>query len=154
MKKTSLLNQLSLLFLAATTVIVLCIVLTHDTITPRLDVEGGTDTPITSYIILPYPLVSGAAYLLLRYLSNKAMQIKVNHRRQISPLTEHNAPLIRNLHDSMSFAVTGAMLYATLLISGIIPLNAPVTVVVFACFFGACGRAMLKLMREKEMQQP
>lgn len=154
MKKTSLLNQLSLLFLAATTVIVLCIVLTHDTITPRLDVEGGTDTPITSYIILPYPLVSGAASLLLRYLSNKAMQIKVNHRRQIIPLTEHNAPLIRNLHDSMSFAVTGAMLYATLLISGIIPLNAPVTVVVFACFFGACGRAMLKLMREKEMQQP
>ena len=132
MKKTSLLNQLSLLFLAATTVIVLCIVLTHDTITPRLDVEGGTDAPITSYIILPYPLVSGAAYLLLRYLSNKAMQIKVNHRRQIIPLTEHNAPLIRNLHDSMSFAVTGAMLYATLLISGIIPLNAPVTVVVFA----------------------
>ena len=154
MKKTSLLNQLSLLFLAATTVIVLCIVLTHDTITPRLDVEGGTDTPITSYIILPYPLVSGAAYLLLRYLSNKAMQIKVNHRRQIIPLTEHNAPLIRNLHDSMSFAVTGAMLYATLLISGIIPLNAPVTVVVFACFVGACGRAMFKLMREKEMQQP
>ncbi|WP_281642299.1 hypothetical protein [Hoylesella loescheii] len=154
MKKTSLLNQLSLLFLAATTVIVLCIVLTHDTITPRLDVEGGTDTPITSYIILPYPLVSGAAYLLLRYLSNKAMQIKVNHRRQIIPLTEHNAPLIRNLHDSMSFAVTGAMLYATLLISGIIPLNAPVTVVVFACFFGACGSAMFKLMREKEMQQP
>ena len=135
MKKTSLLNQLSLLFLAATTVIVLCIVLTHDTITPRLDVEGGTDTPITSYIILPYPLVSGAAYLLLRYLSNKAMQIKVNHRRQIIPLTEH-------------------MLYATLLISGIIPLNAPVTVVVFACFFGACGSAMFKLMREKEMQQP
>lgn len=154
MKKTSLLNQLSLLFLAATTVIVLCIVLTHDTITPRLDVEDGTDTPITSYIILPYPLVSGAAYLLLRYLSNKAMQIKVNHRRQIIPLTEHNAPLIRNLHDSMSFAVTGAMLYATLLISGIIPLNAPVTVVVFACFFGACGSAMFKLMREKEMQQP
>ena len=42
-------------------------------------------------------------------------------------MNEHNAPLIRNFHESVSLGVTSIMFYCSLFISGIIAFNPFIT---------------------------
>ena len=152
MKNSSLKSLFSLLFLVATVSIALYCILTKDTISLRIDMPGGGSKPISPFFLLPPTLFSVGAYFVTRFLADKPMRMKSLLRRYVIPMNEHNAPLIRNFHESVSLGVTSIMFYCSLFISGIIAFNPFITWAVMMLPFLMIGWSSLKLMRDKEMQ--
>lgn len=152
MKNSSLKSLFSLLFLVATVSIVLYFILTKDTINLRIDMPGGVSKPISPFFLLPPTLFSVGAYFVTRFLADKPMRMKSLLRRYVIPMNEHNAPLIRNFHESVSLGVTSIMFYCSLFISGIIAFNPFITWAVTMLPFLMIGWSSFKLMRDKEMQ--
>ena len=151
MKNSSLKSLFSLLFLVATVSIALYCILTKNTIDMRFDMPGGVNKPISPFFLLP-PLFSVGAYFVTRFLADKPMRMKSLLRRYVIPMNEHNAPLIRNFHESVSLGVTSIMFYCSLFISGIIAFNPFITWAVMMLPFLMIGWSSFKLMRDKEMQ--
>jgi hypothetical protein len=152
MKNSSLKSLFSLLFLVGTVSIALYCILTKDTIDMRFDMPGGVNKPISPFFLLPPTLFSVGAYFVTRFLAGKPMRMKSLLRRYVIPMNEHNAPLIRNFHESVSLGVTNIMFYCSLFISGIIAFKPFITWAVMMLPFLMIGWSSFKLMRDKEMQ--
>ena len=152
MKNSSLKSLLSLLFLVGTVSVALYCILTKDTICLRLDIPGGVSKPISPFFLLPPTLFSVGAYFVTRFLADKPMRMKSLLRRYVIPMNEHNAPLIRDFHESVSLGVTSIMFYCSLFLSGIIVFNPFVTVAVTMLPLLVVGWSSFKLLRDREMQ--
>ena len=152
MKNSSLKSLLSLLFLVGNVSVALYCILTKDTICLRLDIPGGVSKPISPFFLLPPTLFSVGAYFVTRFLADKPMRMKSLLRRYVIPMNEHNAPLIRDFHESVSLGVTSIMFYCSLFISGIIAFNPFVTWAVMMLPLLVVGWSTYKLNRDKEMQ--
>jgi len=152
MKNSSLKSLLSLLFLVGTVSVALYCILTKDTICLRLDIPGGVSKPISPFFLLPPTLFSVGAYFVTCFLADKPMRMKSLLRRYVIPMNEHNAPLIRDFHESVSLGVTSIMFYCSLFLLGIIAFNPFVTVAVTMLPLLVVGWSSFKLMRDKEMQ--
>ena len=152
MKNSSLKSLFSLLFLVGTVSIALYCILTKDTIDMRFDTPGGVNNPFSPFFLLVPVLFVAGAYFVTRFLADKPMRMKSLLRRYVIPMNEHNAPLIRNFHESVSLGVTSIMFYCSLFISGIIAFNPFITWAVMMLPFLMIGWSSFKLMRDKEMQ--
>ena len=152
MKNSSLKGLLSLLFLVDTVSVALYCILTKDTICLRLDIPGGVSKPISPFFLLPPTLFSVGAYFVTRFLADKPMRMKSLLRRYVIPVNEHNAPLIRDFHESILLEITCVGFYSVLFLSGIIVFNPFVTVAVTMLPLLVVGWSTYKLNRDKEMQ--
>ena len=152
MKNSSLKSLFSLLFLVGTVSIALYCILTKDTIDMRFDMPGGVSKPISPFFLLPPTLFSVGAYFVTRFLADKPMRMKSLLRRYVIPMNEHNAPLIRDFHESISLEITCVGFYSVLFLSGIIVFNPFVTVAVTMLPLLVVGWSTYKLNRDKEMQ--
>lgn len=152
MKNSSLKGLLSLLFLVGTVSVALYCILTKDTICLRLDIPGGVSKPILPFFLLPPTLFSVGAYFVTRFLADKPMRMKSLLRRYVIPMNEHNAPLIRDFHESVLLEITCVGFYSVLFLSGIIVFDPFVTVAVTMLPLPVVGWSTYKLNRDKEMQ--
>lgn len=152
MKNSSLKSLLSLLFLVGTVSVVLYCILTKDTIDMRFDTPGGVNNPFSPFFLLVPVLFVAGAYFFIRSQADKPMRVRRGFKRYVIPVNEHNAPLIRNFHESVSLGVTSIMFYCSLFISGIIAFNPFITWAVTMLPFLMIGWSSFKLMRDKEMQ--
>lgn len=152
MKNSSLKSLFSLLFLVGTVSVALYCILTKDTISLRIDIPGGVSKPISPFFLLPPTLFAVGAYFVTRFLADKPMHVRRGFKRYVIPVNEHNAPLIRDFHESISLEITCVGFYSVLFLSGIIVFNPFVTVAVTMLPLLVVGWSTYKLNRDKEMQ--
>lgn len=152
MKNSSLKSLLSLLFLVGTVSVALYCILTKDTIRMRLYTPGGVNNPFSPFFLLVPVLFVAGAYFVTRFLADKPMRVRRGFKRYVIPVNEHNAPLIRDFHESILLDITCVGFYSVLFLSGIIVFDPFVTVAVTMLPLLVVGWSTYKLNRDKEMQ--
>ena len=80
------------------------------------------------------------------------MRVRSGFKRYVIPVNEHNAPLIRDFHESILLEITCVGFYSVLFLSGIIVFDPFVTVAVTMLPLLVVGWSTYKLNRDKEMQ--
>lgn len=152
MKNSSLKSLLSLLFLVGTVSVVLYCILTKDTIDMRFDTPGGVNNPFSPFFLLVPVLFVAGAYFFIRSQADKPMRVRRGFKRYVIPVNEHNAPLIRDFHESISLDITCVGFYSVLFLSGIIAFNPYITVVAMMLPLLVVGWSSFKLLRDRELQ--
>ena len=152
MKNSSLKSLLSLLFLVGTVSVALYCILTKDTIRMRLYTPDGISNPFSPFLLLMPVLFVAGAYFFIRSQADKPMRVRRGFKRYVIPVNEHNAPLIRDFHESISLEITCVGFYSILFLSGIIAFNPYIMVVVAMLPLLMVGWSSYKLMRDRELQ--
>ena len=152
MKNSSLKSLFSLLFLVGTVSVALYCILTKDTIRMRFYTPGGVNNPFSPFFLLVPVLFVAGAYFVTRFLADKPMRVRKGFKRYVIPVNEHNAPLIRDFHESISLEITCVGFYSVLFLSGIIAFNPYIMVVVAMLPLLMVGWSLYKLMRDRELQ--
>ena len=101
MKNSSLKSLFSLLFLVGTVSTALYCILTKDTVDMRVDTPGGVNNPFSPFFLLVPVLFVAGAYFFIRSQADKPMRVRRGFKRYVIPVNEHNAPLIRDFHESI-----------------------------------------------------
>lgn len=152
MKNSSLKSLFSLLFLVGTVSIALYCILTKDTIDMRFDTPGGISNPFSPFLLLMPVLFVAGAYFVTRFLADKPMRVRKGFKRYVIPVNEHNAPLIRDFHESISLEITWVGFYCMLFLSGVIAFDPYITVAAMMLPLLVVGWSSFKLLRDRELQ--
>ena len=152
MKNSSLKSLFSLLFLVGTVSTALYCILTKDTVDMRVDTPGGVNNPFSPFFLLVPVLFVAGAYFFIRSQADKPMRVRRGFKRYVIPVNEHNAPLIRDFHESISLDITCVGFYSVLFLSGIIAFNPYITVVAMMLPLLVVGWSSFKLLRDRELQ--
>ena len=152
MKNSSLKGLLSLLFLVGTVSVVLYCILTKDTIRMRFYTPNGISNPFSPFLLLMPVLFVAGAYFVTRFLADKPMRVRKGFKRYVIPVNEHNAPLIRDFHESISLEITWVGFYCMLFLSGVIAFDPYITVAAMMLPLLVVGWSSFKLLRDRELQ--